>query len=70
MEHLNKNYLLCVVVLALAGCGVKGRPLPPLQPPPLGTGEPTYKDSTTKPPVPVKKSLQDPDDEKNRPESR
>lgn len=45
MGHLNKlSFLVCA--LALVGCGVKGRPLPPLNPAPLGRGEPTFKDAT------------------------
>jgi hypothetical protein len=27
----------------LAGCGVKGKPLPPLEPAEIGRGAPTYK---------------------------
>lgn len=45
MGHLNKLFSL-VCVMALAGCGVKGRPLPPLNPAPLGRGEPTFKEAT------------------------
>lgn len=52
MEFLNKalaiGLLFCVV-----GCGVKGRPLPPLNPAPIGRGEPTFQDEQKKP---VKKS--------------
>ncbi|WP_347358384.1 hypothetical protein [Bdellovibrio sp.] len=57
MEHLNKTILLAVLTLAISGCGVKGRPLPPLNPAPLGRGEPTFKDAT--PTTPVKKKTKD-----------
>jgi hypothetical protein len=33
-------------LLWLAGCGVKGKPLPPLTPPVLGRGEPSYSRAT------------------------
>ncbi|MEK2643702.1 hypothetical protein [Bdellovibrio sp. BCCA] len=48
MERLNKIALILVFLLPL-GCGVKGRPLPPLNPAPLGRGEPTFKDAQKKP---------------------
>jgi hypothetical protein len=52
MEHLN-NFTRAVLLsmLFLMGCGVKGRPLPPLNPPPLGRGESTYSSSKNKQPV-------------------
>jgi len=33
-------------VFELVGCGVKGKPLPPLTPPVLGRGEPNYSKAT------------------------
>jgi predicted small lipoprotein YifL len=45
MDQLNK-VLFCLLSLVLASCGVKGRPLPPLNPPTLGRGEPTYSEAT------------------------
>ncbi|MDG0814879.1 lipoprotein [Bdellovibrio svalbardensis] len=51
MELLNKfsKYFFAVVIGALlSGCGVKGMPLPPLTPAPLGRGEPTYSETTKK----------------------
>ncbi len=51
MELLNKIALTIVLIAPLAGCGVKGRPLPPLNPAPIGRGEPSYKESTQKKPV-------------------
>jgi hypothetical protein len=47
MDQLNK-VLFCLLVLGVASCGVKGRPLPPLIPPTLGRGEPTYSEATKK----------------------
>jgi hypothetical protein len=47
MDQLNK-VLLCFLLLAVASCGVKGRPLPPLNPATLGRGEPTYSEATKK----------------------
>ncbi|MGZ3768409.1 MAG: hypothetical protein ACXVCP_01290 [Bdellovibrio sp.] len=42
MDRLNKFFLL-IFCLGFLGCGVKGIPLPPLKPAPLGHGEPTLK---------------------------
>lgn len=47
MERLSK----CALVLFLSiplGCGVKGRPLPPLNPAPIGRGEPALKETDIK----------------------
>lgn len=38
--------IFLMIVFSLAGCGVKGKPLPPLVPPPIGRGEPTYSGAT------------------------
>lgn len=35
--------LLCAVQVLAVGCGVKGKPLPPLEPAQIGRGAPTYK---------------------------
>ncbi|QDK36138.1 hypothetical protein [Bdellovibrio sp. NC01] len=45
MELLNKVFLTVFLCAGIAGCGVKGSPLPPLNPAPLGRGEPTYSDA-------------------------
>lgn len=39
--------LLAILVSSLSGlsCGVKGMPLPPLEPPAIGRGAPSYKDT-------------------------
>jgi hypothetical protein len=41
------SFLRVVINMALlaisAGCGVKGKPLPPLEPPVIGRGAPSYK---------------------------
>ncbi len=42
---LNKLVIFLFLVLSVS-CGVKGRPLPPLNPAPIGRGEPTYKTTT------------------------
>ncbi|HWU44692.1 MAG TPA: hypothetical protein VN132_14670 [Bdellovibrio sp.] len=46
MELLNKFILYFIVIITFAGCGVKGVPLPPLTPAPIGRGEPTYSEAT------------------------
>jgi hypothetical protein len=38
--------LLPIVSLWLAGCGVKGDPLPPERPAEIGRGRPTYQQAT------------------------
>lgn len=43
MERLSKYTLILFFFLPL-GCGVKGRPLSPLNPAPIGRGEPTFKE--------------------------
>lgn len=45
---LNRFVVLMMSAMFLAGCGVKGSPLPPLNPAPLGRGEPTYSEATKK----------------------
>ncbi|MGE5086833.1 MAG: lipoprotein [Bacillota bacterium] len=45
---LNKFLFALILTFSLSGCGVKGSPLPPLNPPPLGRGEPTYSETTKK----------------------
>ena len=37
---------MCLVALVVAGCGVKGDPVPPEKPVELGRGRPTYKRAT------------------------
>lgn len=36
---------LFLVLLAVVSCGVKGDPQPPLKPPHLGRGKPTFKEA-------------------------
>lgn len=43
-----RNNFLFLITLLIAGCGVKGVPLPPLVPAPIGRGEPTYSEATQK----------------------
>lgn len=42
MDPMNKAILVSAIVFLITACGVKGKPLPPLEPPPIGTGEPAY----------------------------
>ncbi len=37
------SIVFVLVAISAAGCGVKGKPLPPLQPAEIGRGVPTYK---------------------------
>lgn len=46
MERLNKSFLILLACALPTGCGVKGMPLPPLTPAPIGRGEPTYSEAT------------------------
>ena len=43
-----RNLLICSALIAFAGCGVKGDPLPPDKPAYIGRGRPTYKRATEK----------------------
>lgn len=54
MENLNKWIFLTSLVF-LSGCGVKGRPLPPLNPAPIGQGKSNYQDPQKQP---AKKQVQ------------
>ncbi|HEX7674405.1 MAG TPA: hypothetical protein VF412_09545 [Bdellovibrio sp.] len=66
MELPNKITLVLLASLLPLGCGVKGLPLPPLTPPPIGRGEPTYSEATQK--SSKKKSVKpDIDDDTNAP---
>jgi len=54
MEFLNsfkKALFVSTLFLLGIGCGVKGRPLPPQNPPPLGRGESAYSSNKNKAPV-------------------
>lgn len=69
MGRLINIVLLFVVCAGVLGCGVKGRPLPPLNPAPLGRGEPTFKESVTTPPKKIlqKHSIDDVEAEEENP---
>lgn len=57
-------------ILSFTGCGVRGKPQPPLQPAELGRGQPSFKRATEEfafPEVPSPTPVADP---KNRQESR
>ncbi|MBX2995630.1 MAG: hypothetical protein KF681_12435 [Bdellovibrionaceae bacterium] len=60
--------LLGLLTALVAGCGVRGRPLPPETPPPLGRGEPSFKKATEKVVLPAKKKREAPPDDWNEPE--
>lgn len=54
------NYLGLLFVATLIGaCGVKGKPLPPLQPAMIGTGAPEQKASKVKSKNPDKEAEKD-----------
>lgn len=62
--------MLAIVCASLSGCGVRGKPQPPLQPAELGRGQPSFKRATEEfafPEVPSPTPAPDP---KNRQESR
>ncbi len=40
---LMASTIFCSIFWALTGCGVRGRPQPPLTPAELGRGQPTFK---------------------------
>ena len=42
LEAILKVICIFFILICLVGCGVKGDPLPPEQPPRLGRGYPTY----------------------------
>lgn len=48
MDRFSKLTFIFIFSLGLFGCGVKGVPLPPLNPAPLGRGEPVFKEATEK----------------------
>ena len=61
--RIETRILLSVLTMCLVGCGVRGRPQPPLTPPELGRGEPTFKRATQEfafPEVPSPESTPDP----------
>lgn len=48
MERLNNIFLAMTVAFGLSACGVKGKPLPPLNPAPIGQGKPVFKEAEQK----------------------
>jgi hypothetical protein len=42
MGLMSKGIFSIFMVFGMIACGVKGRPLPPLEPPSIGIGEPIY----------------------------
>lgn len=65
MKPLKSLLFLCV--LFLVECGVKGDPLPPLEPPALGRGKPSFRRATKKLPYehlkPGEQTLEKEDDD-------
>ncbi len=64
MEHLSKSLLLVAICFQVA-CGVKGKPLPPLQPAHLGRGEPTFTDVDEKSASAKKRTHQEESEDEN-----
>ena len=59
---------IMILIGAVLGCGVRGKPQPPLSPPELGRGQPTFKRATEEfafPNVPSPEAS--PDTRKSRP---
>lgn len=46
LRKITKFSLIVFALAPLAGCGVKGDPIPPDRPPSLGRGRPTYRGAT------------------------
>lgn len=50
------KFICALLILITSGCGVKGRPQPPLTPPMIGRGEPNLPKATEKVRLPKKKN--------------
>ncbi len=64
IKNLKTIFLAAALCLFISGCGVRGRPQPPLTPPELGRGEPTFKRATEEfafPQVPQPESTPEPE---------
>lgn len=64
MERLSKSFLVIAILLQSA-CGVKGKPLPPLQPAHLGRGEPTFTEADKKATTSKKRLYRDENETEN-----
>lgn len=60
--------LLLLITLCVLGCGVKGDPLPPLTPPGLGRGKPTFKKASKNIDIKETDIFESEDDEKEEEE--
>ena len=52
------NLILFVVVIFLLACGVKGKPQPPITPPLLGRGTPSFSKATESVKIPKNKKIE------------
>lgn len=43
---IKQTLFILMIVHVLSGCGVRGKPQPPLRPPEIGRGQPTFKRAT------------------------
>jgi hypothetical protein len=63
-----KKVLILKFLFLIAGCGVKGDPLPPTTPPQIGRGQPTFKRATEKIPLQNYSPKEDEEKEEKEPE--
>ncbi|MFN7825000.1 MAG: hypothetical protein ACK5P6_06540 [Pseudobdellovibrionaceae bacterium] len=54
--------LICLIMTYSLGCGVKGKPLAPLQPTPIGRGEPSFQKAAEQIQLSPKKKAKPPGD--------
>lgn len=59
-----------LVFIGMVGCGVRGDPVPPTQPPTLGRGQPMYKEATKDLATPYVPPLYDSEEEKKKDEQK
>lgn len=64
----SRSFFLSICCFGLVACGVRGKPLPPLETPPIGRGEPTYQKYSEK--IVDEKAEKDKEDEENSKEKK